>query len=230
MTSPSTSNPVDFNAVLDQMKADRGYLLSFHQFLSRTNLDYLQAYAQYYKQATLENKYLDDRTKETVWIGILSMVGDAVGSIHVERAIKVGIDESTRESIIRLAARASCWGYIKKTSENWRRFQMADPIPAYSLIVEDNHDYRLLGPVADLVMATVSAVLRNEEPYIYHLNKCLNGGYSEHQIVEALTFLVNPLGFNRLQWACDTWLKALESSVITRTELFTAGLPEARIK
>ena len=84
MTSISNGmSSEESNKVLELMKSDRGYLLSFPQFLAQTNLDYLRAYAEYYKQATLENKHLDENTKELVWIGILSMVGDAVGSIHV---------------------------------------------------------------------------------------------------------------------------------------------------
>lgn len=230
LDNESNSAGIDFQVLLDEMKADRGYLLSFHQFLSRTNLDYLVAYSKYYKEATLENKYLDDVTKETVWIAILSMVGDAVGSIHVERAIKVGISESKRESIIRLAARASIWPYLKKTSENWGRFQMADALPAYQSVVKNNADYDQLGNLAELVLLTSNAVLRNEEPFVHHLSNCIDLGFKEAEIVEGLTFLVNPLGFNRLQWACDTWLKALASGTIKKTELFKNGLPEARIK
>ncbi len=230
MTDLPQSSMRNYTEVLDEMKADRGYLLSFHQFLSRTNLEYLVAYADYYKHATLKTTHLDAQTKETVWIAILSMVGDAVGSIHIERAIEVGIDQEARESIIRLASRAAVWPYLKTTSENWGRFQMPDPIKAYATVVQKNEDYLNLGIRAELVMLAASAVLRNKEPFTFHLINCLEMKFTEAQLVESLTFLVNPLGFNRLQWACDTWLKALADGTITKTELFTDGLPEARVK
>ena len=231
MTSISTGMSSEESIkVLELMKSDRGYLLSFHQFLAQTNLDYLRAYAEYYKQATLENKHLDEHTKELVWIGILSMVGDAVGSIHVERAIKVGIDEAMRESVIKLASRAAIWPYLEKTSTNWGRFQMPDAIVAYQQIITDNKDYEQLGKSAELIMLNVSGVLRNDEPFLHHLNKCLEIGFSEAQIIESLTFLVNPLGFNRLQWACDLWLKGIAAGLVPSSSLFTDGLPDARIK
>lgn len=201
-------------SLLDRIRGERGYTLSYHEIYSRLEPSFLEAYADLYRACTLTPRALDARRREAVWVALLAAIDEEVGSIHLDRAIAAGASSEDLADAVRLAALADTWPTLAFAHRHWQAYlEPATRQTTYLRLVEDGRG-GIGATTADLVLMVVQAAQERPEPYLLHLQRCHQAGLPEVQIAEALSYLLQPCGANRLLWATDRWLDALRDGTL----------------
>ena len=195
--------------VLARIRAERGYTLSYHEIYARLDPTFLEAYAGLYRACTLDERALPADRRETVWIALLNGIREEVGSIHLERAAAAGVDGDAVTAAVRLAAVADSWESLDFAFAHWQRFLTGQERDEEYLGLVRAAAQPLAEDLTDLVLMVVHAARRRGEPFLLHLGRCLGAGVPEDQVAEALSYVMQPVGANRLLWATDLWLEAL---------------------
>ncbi|MBM3522748.1 MAG: hypothetical protein FJX57_07305, partial [Alphaproteobacteria bacterium] len=94
----------DALALLDQVKAKRGYLLPHHGLLALTAPRLARAYDETYTALTLDKRALSEFEKEFVWLPILMAMDEAIATHHIAKFKAAGGSDHDIETCLRLAA------------------------------------------------------------------------------------------------------------------------------
>jgi 4-carboxymuconolactone decarboxylase len=79
----------DGEKLLDELTRKRGYVLDMHRVLAKEDPAFLQAYENFLAHAYLGNKSLDRRTKELIYVGVLTALSSP--KHHIVAHIKAGL-------------------------------------------------------------------------------------------------------------------------------------------
>ena len=110
---------IDPDTLLAEIRGERGYALSYHEVLARTDTDFLVAYRELYRQFTLVPRHLDARMRELIWTGLLCSIDEFVGSLHLERAIAAGVPTDELRAAVRLGGAAFAWDAVTFAHDHW---------------------------------------------------------------------------------------------------------------
>lgn len=212
MTCPT---PPTSDQLLEQIRGERGYALSYHELLARTDPRLLEAYRELYARFTLEPRHLDTRRKELIWTGLLAAADEHVGSIHLERARDAGVSVEELRAAARLGGVAASWGAIAFAAEHWAHLLDAPSAFDEYWTVVDGAREPLDEVDASLLLLTVSGARLCEPQFVSHLSRLYELGVDERQVAEAVSYLLLPMGANTLLWATDRWFDAMSSGTIT---------------
>lgn len=80
----------DAQAYIDDMAATRGYVLDYHKQMAAADFPVLQAANQMVSAAYLDQRTLDRRTKELIFVTSLTVMRAAKG--HIQSHIRVALD------------------------------------------------------------------------------------------------------------------------------------------
>ena len=94
----------EIRAILDTVKAKRGYLLPHHGLLALTAPRLARAYDEAYTALTLDRRALSDYEKEFVWLPILIATDEAIATHHLAKFAAAGGSATDIETCLRLAA------------------------------------------------------------------------------------------------------------------------------
>jgi 4-carboxymuconolactone decarboxylase len=75
---------------IDKMAADRGYVLRYHKVMAKHDFDVLQAANNLVGRAYLDQRTLDRRTKELIFIVSLTVM--RASKSHIQSHIRVALD------------------------------------------------------------------------------------------------------------------------------------------
>jgi alkylhydroperoxidase/carboxymuconolactone decarboxylase family protein YurZ len=207
--TPQGTGTAEGDDLLARIRQERGYTLSYHEIYARLEPRFLEAYAGLYRACTLDARSLPPAWRETVWVALLNSIREEVGSIHLERAAAAGVGTSEVLAAIRLAAVAEAWESLDFAFSHWQSFVEGESRDESYLGLVDQAAAPLSGPLVDLVLMVVHAARRRGDAFLLHLGRCLAAGVPEEQVGEALSYVMQPVGANRLLWATDLWLAAL---------------------
>jgi 4-carboxymuconolactone decarboxylase len=85
-----TTTEQDPQRYIDDMARERGYVLDYHKVMAKQDFDVLRAANGLVGAAYLEQRTLDRRTKELIFIVSLTVMRAAKG--HIQSHIKVALD------------------------------------------------------------------------------------------------------------------------------------------
>lgn len=80
----------DPQAYIDDMAAKRGYVLEYHKVMAKHDFPVLQAANHVVSAAYLDQRSLDRKTKELIFIGSLTVMRASKG--HIQSHIRVALD------------------------------------------------------------------------------------------------------------------------------------------
>lgn len=85
-------NQDEKQAYIDDMVKRRGYVLDYHKVMVENDLEFMKAADGVVHAAYLEERLLDRKTKELIFVATLTVMGSAKEHIqsHVRAALKVG--------------------------------------------------------------------------------------------------------------------------------------------
>ena len=81
--SQTPLDPAAAKERLNAVREKRGYLMPHHGLLALTAPALLEGYDACYTALTLGNRYLDEKDKEFVWLGILAVSEESLATQHV---------------------------------------------------------------------------------------------------------------------------------------------------
>lgn len=194
--------------VLAKLRAERGYLLSYHEIFGRLEPELLDAYGDLYRRIALTERFLSGKQRELIHLGLRAAIEARISNQHLQRAIAAGTQPAELAAAVALAGAAASWPAIAYGVGHWQSFLEADAEHLYSVLVDAARG-PLETEMADFILLIVHGARKLEVPFVYHLNRLIDSGVPESQIAECVSYLLPPLGNLALLWATDTWLAAL---------------------
>lgn len=205
--------------LLNELKRERGYLLSYHYVLDRLDPALLEAYGGLYRTCTLRERFLSARTRELIWVALLTELREKVGDIHIERAKACGVTESELNVAVRLAAISGSWDALE-FAESWSDTPANEKVAKQYRSIVSSAGRGLSDSEQELLMLTVQGARRARAPFIMHLRAAIELSVSEAEIAEALSYLLMPAGANALLWTTDQWLDAIRQGELPVSPAF----------
>lgn len=121
---------MDAQAYIDKLAAGRGFVLDFHKVMARHDYDVLVATDNLTRTAVLDERSLDLRTKELLFIVLLVALDGDEGDLeqHLRTGLSIGL--TPQEMLEALEILIPLGGVIlfKKGFEVWRRVTGAEGI------------------------------------------------------------------------------------------------------
>ncbi|MDH3730316.1 MAG: carboxymuconolactone decarboxylase family protein [Acidimicrobiia bacterium] len=117
-------------AYIDDMVERRGYVLDYHKVMVENDLEFMKAADGLVHAAYLEERLLDRRTKELIFIVSLTVMGSAKQHIqsHIRAALKVGVSAEEILEAIEIAMPEAGVVAFQHGVEAWREVVGAEGI------------------------------------------------------------------------------------------------------
>lgn len=212
----------DPDRLLAEIRGERGYALSYHEMLARTETEFLVAYRELYRQFTLVPRHLDTRRRELIWTGLLCSIDEFIGSIHLERALTAGVPEADLRAAVRLGGAAFAWDAIAFAHGHWQHLlgEGPDGPEEYREVLRGARG-QLNEVDVDLILACVSGARMKRDQYLHHLHALIAAGVPEREILESVSYIMLPTGANTFLWATDTWMEAVRDGDLPAGEVLS---------
>ena len=93
-------------AILEDIKARRGYVLPLHRFMAGSDPDFLETYDRFFTLATDNHNGLTPDLKELVLLAIDLCLGinPEIAGKHAQRAVEYGATEKQTLAVVELVA------------------------------------------------------------------------------------------------------------------------------
>ena len=214
-------------SLLETIRGERGYTLSYHEIYARTEPRFLERYADLYRAFTLDPRFLTARERELVWVGILVADGERVGTLHLERALEAGISVEEIGDAVNVAGVAHAYPALQFVDEAWRHVV---PFPLWARYDDllASAAPRLSQREVHLNALATQGALKQHEAFLHHLEVLYAMEVAEEDIAEAVSYLLLPKGANTMLWATDVWLAAITDGRITPGPLLAGVTTETR--
>lgn len=214
--------------LLETIRNERGYTLSYHEILYLTEPTILERYSELYRALTLTPRVLSEQTREIVWCAILVLASEEIGTLHLERAAEAGVSTEVVASAVAVASLTACAEPLQFADAHWAAWL---PEEWRNSVFE-----KLVATAADglderqvaLVVLVSFASRQNKAGFLGALFECYEAGISEVEIAEALSYLLLPRGANAFLWATDSWLTASRGDGFKKFDALAAANPVTR--
>lgn len=123
---------------IDDMAAKRGYVLDYHKVMAKQDFDVLKAANGLVSAAYLDERTLDRRTKELIFIVSLTVMRAAKGHIqsHIRVALDLGVTPTEILEAIEIALPEAGIVAFQAGFEAWRDVVGADGLEPTVLVHE----------------------------------------------------------------------------------------------
>lgn len=125
-----TDSTADAQAYIDDMAAKRGYVLDYHKIMAKQDFPVLQAANHVVSAAYLDQRTLDRRTKELIFIVSLTVMRASKGHIqsHIHVALDLGVSATEILEAIEIALPEAGIVAFQTGFEAWREVVGAEGI------------------------------------------------------------------------------------------------------
>lgn len=125
-----TDSTTDAQAYIDDMAAKRGYVLDYHKIMAKQDFPVLQAANHVVSAAYLDQRTLDRRTKELIFIVSLTVMRASKGHIqsHIRVALDLGVSTTEILEAIEIALPEAGIVAFQTGFEAWREVVDAEGI------------------------------------------------------------------------------------------------------
>jgi len=116
------TNVDDPQSYIDDMAARRGYVLDYHKVMAKNDFDVLRATNGLVSAAYLDDRRLDRRTKELIFVTSLTVMRASKGHIqsHIRVALDLGLTPEEILEAIEIALPAAGIVAFQTGFEAWR--------------------------------------------------------------------------------------------------------------
>lgn len=213
----------DLRARLDALKSARGFLLPHHGAMAAGDPALHDAYLAMYRALTVEERALSLFARESVWLALLVVAEEVIGTHHIELFLSHGGTAEQAETLIAMAGFAPGHDALAMAGSGWQRqLPGLDAGAAYDRGLVALNGGRIAADVAELAMLCAQAARGAQAAVRHHLLRAYGAGLPEPQMVEALSYVMWPVGVNRFVEACETWHHLLRAGEVTPSERFRA--------
>lgn len=209
-------------ARVQAVKDKRGYLLPHHGLLAAMAETMLAHYDALYTALALEQKVLDERAREFVWLCVLIATDEAIASHHIAKFRQGGGTAEEIATAVRLtawAAGASAYTFI---AEHW-----AQHLPDVPIADRYRADLAVnAGDVALRIAVPAVAACGMHRGDFALLARAITVAYAigvpELELAEALTIMMFPGSVPRFVEAARIWLDLIRAGTVQPAPSFAA--------
>jgi alkylhydroperoxidase/carboxymuconolactone decarboxylase family protein YurZ len=210
----------DLRSRLADLRSARGFLLPHHGALAAGAPDLHDAYIAMYQSLTVTPRILSALDRESVWLAILVVAREGIGTHHLELFRKHGGTDDMAQALITLAGIAPSLDALDFAADHWRAFLPGlDPAGAYDRAIVACSG-PLPGGTTTLALLAAHAARHAQGGVAHHLRAAYAQGLDEAAMVEALSYVIWPCGVNAFLSACETWLELMQSGAVTPSTRF----------
>ncbi len=209
-------------ARLEQVKEKRGYLMSHHGLLALTAPELLAGYDACYTALTLGERYLNQRDKEFIWLGILAVKEEHLATQHVKKFLDAG----GTVDLIRLSVRLAAYSYGSETFEfsekYWKQYDPDTTAKAEyfsglkALCGTTDLDQKLL----HLAMLAIQTSRRGWQALRWHFEQAYELETPEVYIAEALSYSMFTGSIPNFIEGCDLWRSMINAGKLEASAPF----------
>ena len=154
---------------------------------------------------TLKRRYLDNLTKEIVWLGILIAVEEKAGRIHLQRAREAGITSRELRDLLTFTQLARGFNTVEFVGKNWTDMMtLAEAEQNYLEAVDHlSENSALTTKARELLLIGVHAALVQRQALQLHIKRAKRIGLADEDIGEAISYVIIPCGGNVLLKAAE---------------------------
>mgnify|MGYP001177261192 CR=1 FL=1 len=203
------SKKIDPNASknLSEIRDKRGYLLPHHGLLSLTDPDLLLGYDQCYSALTLKKRYLEEKEKEFIWLGILAVTEEYIATQHLNKFLDAGGTSLEIECIIQLATYARGVSSIIFADKNWKKIdnKIDGKNLYFSGIKTLNKNNVVEESLMNLALVAIHTSIKQHTPLSWHIKKLYDFNTKEAHIAEAITYSMFTGSIPNFIEGCSVW-------------------------
>lgn len=228
MTTGAPPDPETLRARLEALRSARGFLLPHHGALAAGAPDLHAAYLKMYTELAVRPRHLEPLARESIWLAVLVVAREAVGTHHLELFRSAGGSVEAAEALIAMAGFAAGHDAFRLADQHW-----SAQLPGLNADAAYGRGLARLGgdlvpeETAELAMLAAQAARHSSPGTSHHLHRAYALGIAEEKIVEALSYVIWPCGVNCFLDACTVWHRLLSSGAVRGSERFAvwAGFP-----
>lgn len=213
--------PEDLRDRLEALRKGRGFLLAHHGALAASAPDLHAAYMQMYEALTVRPRHLTPLQRESVWLAILVVAREGIGTHHLKLYRDAGGTEAAAHTIIAMAGAAALGDALTFARTHWHDYVPAlDPAAAYGEALARLRGEDVPPDTAELCMLAAQAARHSAEGVAHHVRAAYRAGIAEDKMVEALSYVIWPCGVNAFLDACTAWHDVMTAGEVTPSARF----------
>ena len=211
----------DLRERLETLRSARGFLLPHHGAMAAGDPALHDAYLQMYRALTVDQRALTPFAREAVWLALLVLAEEAIGTHHVELFLTHGGTEDQAEALISMAGFVRGFDGLSMAEGAWgAQLPGLKAGAAYAKGLGLLNAGRVAPEVAELAMLCAQAGRGAQGAVRHHLKAAYAMDVPEPQMLETLSYVIWPVGVNRFVEACETWHGLLQSGEVMPSEPF----------
>ena len=193
-----------------------------HGLLALTAPALLEGYDACYTALTLGDRFLDEKDKEFVWLGILAVKEEFLATQHVDKFLKAGGDPSHIMIAVRMAAYAQGASAFVFAETYWHsRIKGLDGRTEYleglhTLVDQVSIDKTVL----HMAMAAIHTSIRNWTQLEWHIGEAYKLDVQESELAEALSYSMFTGSIPNFIESCGVWQKMIKNGEVDATAPF----------
>ncbi|XWN30149.1 MAG: carboxymuconolactone decarboxylase family protein [Devosia sp.] len=206
---------------LEALRRGRGFLLAHHGALAAAAPDLHAAYMQMYEALTVRPRHLRPLERESVWLAILVVAREGIGTHHLKLYCDAGGTEATAQTIIAMAGAVAVGDALTFAQAHWSGFlPTLDPGAAYADALARLRGEDVPADTAELCMLAAQAARHSSGGVAHHVRAAYRAGIAEEKMVEALSYVIWPCGVNAFLDACTAWHDVMTAGEVTPSGRF----------
>ena len=218
--------------VLKELKDKRGYLHTHHEFFGYSDPPMLEKYDQLYEHLVLKKKFLDNYTKELVFLGILAVTLKEVGGpTHIKRAREAGITANEMAEVFFLAQIAKGvdalsfvgdkWAHLLADTNVWQQYDES--------IKNLTARIKISKKVVELIFIGLYSALGKKAALRFHLCRANKYGLQDEEIYEAMSYIMIICGGPAMIDAADVLKDVLKKGQLKPQSVFKSWVSAMRL-
>ena len=206
----------DALAILEAVKAKRGYLLPHHGLLALTAPRLARAYDEAYTALTLDRRALSEFEKEFVWLPILMATDEAIATHHIAKFKAAGGTDRDAETCLRLAGFARGARDFRFVHRHWAGLLPGfDRERAYrDALAALTRDRGAEAGLVEAAMAATHACLAQWEELAIHIRGAYSAGFTEVKLAEVLSLVMFPGSVPHFVEAARVWRDLVKADAV----------------
>ncbi len=194
--------------LLEQMRAKRGYLLSYHKLLGASDPPLLAAYDALYTRLTLDARVLTMKEREIVWIALIAATREKYASFHFDRAVKAGMSKGAIADSVAIAAACEAFDAMHTSQRAFDRWLGEKQAMRRYLEMFEAARGKLPKAIAEVAAVVCHASRRDAAGMRVHLARAFAAGASREQMAEGLSYVLLHRGGPTMIDAANCWEQA----------------------
>ncbi len=206
---------------LEAIRNKRGYLLPHHGLMAVSMPKLLDAYDELYTQLALTPRQLSRHDHEFVWMGVLIVMDEVLGTHHIKRfrdADGTDAELASAMAITALAKGCSAYNFV---DDHW-----LPHLPEFTPRDQYLDMFRKVAaptalPLAHITACAVHTCTRNWEALRWQIVAAYADGTDELDLAEAISLAMFPGSVPNYVEAAGVWRELIANGEVQASDVFT---------